>query len=57
MPCCSCRYGGAELHNIAALLGGLASQEAIKVITRQFVPFSNTLIYDGIEGRIDVFQA
>ena len=25
------RYGGAELHHVAALIGGVASQEAVKV--------------------------
>lgn len=26
-----CRFGGAELHAVAAFIGGVASQEAIKV--------------------------
>ena len=26
-----CRYGAAELHAVAALIGGIASQEEIKV--------------------------
>mgnify|MGYP004715693035 CR=1 FL=1 len=26
-----CRYGAAELHAVAALIGGIASQEVIKV--------------------------
>ena len=40
-----CRYGGGEIHSVAAFLGGVASQEVIKLITHQFVPFNNTLIY------------
>lgn len=32
-------------------------QEAIKVISNQFVPFTNTLIFDGLEGRIYTLQA
>lgn len=26
-----CRYGGAELHTVAAFIGGIAAQEVIKV--------------------------
>ncbi len=40
------RFGGAEIHNVAALIGGIASQEAVKVITRQFVPLNNTLVFN-----------
>lgn len=45
------RAGGAELHNIAALTGGLVAQECIKVITEQYVPVDNTCVFDGIESR------
>eukprot|EP00172_Hildenbrandia_rubra_P003908 Plantae.Rhodophyta-Hildenbrandia_rubra.ctg6939.p1 GENE.Plantae.Rhodophyta-Hildenbrandia_rubra.ctg6939~~Plantae.Rhodophyta-Hildenbrandia_rubra.ctg6939.p1 ORF type:complete len:595 (+),score=110.68 Plantae.Rhodophyta-Hildenbrandia_rubra.ctg6939:3181-4965(+) len=38
------RFGGGELHNVAAWVGGVAAQEAIKIITGQFVPLNNTLI-------------
>ena len=42
------RYGGAEVHNIAAVMGGLASQEAVKLITHQYVPLNNTWIFNGV---------
>ena len=42
------RYGGIELHNISALIGGIAAQEAVKVVTHQFVPLNNTYVYNGI---------
>jgi amyloid beta precursor protein binding protein 1 len=45
------RAGGAELHNIASLTGGLIAQEVIKVITKQYVPIDNTCVYDGITSR------
>lgn len=45
-----CRYGGAELHSVAALMGGVASQEVVKVLTHQFVPLNNTLIYSAMTG-------
>lgn len=42
------RYGGCELHNISAMIGGIAAQEAVKIITHQYVPLNNTYIYNGI---------
>jgi amyloid beta precursor protein binding protein 1 len=44
------RYGGVELHNIASFVGGVASQEIVKLITKQFIPLNNTFIYNGIDG-------
>lgn len=46
-----CRYGAAELHAIAAFIGGIASQEVIKLITRQFVPMSGTFIFNAIDHK------
>lgn len=40
-----CRYGGKEIHSVSAFIGGTAAQEIIKLITHQFVPLDNTLIY------------
>eukprot|EP00118_Oscarella_pearsei_P002212 m.9857 g.9857 ORF g.9857 m.9857 type:complete len:537 (+) comp21704_c0_seq1:51-1661(+) len=45
-----CRYGGCELHTVAAFLGGVAGQEVIKIITHQFVPFNNTFLYNAMKG-------
>lgn len=45
-----CRFGGSEMHNIAAFLGGVASQEVIKVVTHQWVPINNTFIYNGMNS-------
>ena len=41
-----CRYGGGEIHTVSAFIGGVAAQEVIKLITHQFVPLNNTLIYN-----------
>lgn len=46
-----CRFGAAELHAIAAFIGGIASQEVIKLITKQFVPMSGTFIFNGIDHK------
>ncbi|XP_071476707.1 NEDD8-activating enzyme E1 regulatory subunit-like [Diadema antillarum] len=51
-----CRYGAAELHSVAAFIGGVAAQEVIKLVTHQFVPFCNTFIYNGINGSSATYQ-
>ncbi|KAA0723555.1 NEDD8-activating enzyme E1 regulatory subunit APP-BP1 [Triplophysa tibetana] len=51
-----CRYGAAEPHTVAAFLGGTAAQEAIKIITHQFVPFNNTFIYNAMAQTSATFQ-
>jgi hypothetical protein len=33
------RLGASELHVVASVMGGMAAQEAIKLLTGQFVPF------------------
>ena len=50
------RYGGGELHTISALIGGVGAQEAVKIITRQYIPLNNTFIYNGIVGCADTYQ-
>jgi amyloid beta precursor protein binding protein 1 len=50
------RYGNAEIHNIASLIGGVASQEAVKIITGQYVPLDNTYIYNGIASTGGVYR-
>jgi amyloid beta precursor protein binding protein 1 len=52
----SVRAGGAELHNIGALTGGMVSQEVIKVITEQYVPVDNTCVFDGIRSKSMVIK-
>ncbi|CAF1343280.1 unnamed protein product [Adineta steineri] len=51
-----CRYGASELHSIAAFIGGCCAQEIIKLITHQYVPVDNTLIYNGIQQATSVFK-
>lgn len=70
------RSNGAQLHNTAAVLGGIASQvwrcgvvcqclracadtapqEMIKIITQQYVPIDNALIWNGIKSRLSTFS-
>ena len=50
------RASGVELHNISAVMGGIAAQEAIKVITEQYVPVDNVCIYDGISSKVSALR-
>lgn len=50
------RAGSGELHNIAALTGGMVAQEVIKVITKQYVPVDNSCVFDGITSKTAVFR-
>ncbi|KAL2003993.1 hypothetical protein VTN02DRAFT_1056 [Thermoascus thermophilus] len=50
------RAEAGELHNISSLTGGLVAQEALKVLTRQYVPLDNTCVFDGIGSRSEMFR-
>ncbi len=50
------RAGGGELHNISALTGGLLAQEAIKIITKQYIPVDNVCLFDGVRSRSAVLR-
>ncbi|KAG2534228.1 NEDD8-activating enzyme E1 regulatory subunit AXR1-like isoform X1 [Panicum virgatum] len=51
-----CRFGGAEIHTVAAFIGGVASQEVIKLVTKQFVPLRGTFIFNGIDLKSQVLE-
>ncbi|KAK7538377.1 uncharacterized protein J3D65DRAFT_621798 [Phyllosticta citribraziliensis] len=50
------RAGGAEMHNIAAVAGGMVAQEVIKVVTKQYIPVDNTCVFDGIKSKSGVVR-
>lgn len=50
------RYSNSCLHTISALLGGVAAQEAVKLITEQYTPFNHTFIYDGAHSKSGVYN-
>lgn len=50
------RAQGGELHNVSALTGGMASQEVIKIITKQYIPIDNTCVFDGIKSSTQIFR-
>jgi len=49
------RFGGSQIHTTAAYLGGVASQEIIKLVTKQYIPVNNTFIYDAISGHAGAY--
>jgi len=51
----SCRAGGSELANIASLLGGMVSQEVIKLITKQYIPANNTVVFNGVRSTSSAY--
>jgi len=50
------RCGGCEIHTTSSVLGGIASQEAVKLLTKQYSPLCNTLIYDGLHNRMQTLE-
>mmetsp|Transcript_30748 Transcript_30748/g.46620 ORF Transcript_30748/g.46620 Transcript_30748/m.46620 type:complete len:525 (-) Transcript_30748:57-1631(-) len=50
------RYANAEIHTIASIIGGVASQEAVKLITGQYIPINNTYIFNGIASVGGVYE-
>ena len=50
------RAGTGELHNMASFAGGVVAQEALKVLTRQYVPLDNTFVFDGVGSKGDQFR-
>lgn len=50
------RVSGGELHNISSVVGGMVAQEAIKLLTRQYVPVDGTCVFDGIRSKTGVFK-
>lgn len=42
------RYGAAEPHALAAFIGGCAAHEAIKLLTRQYVPIDNLFLFNAM---------
>ncbi|KAI1977585.1 hypothetical protein LOZ55_003362 [Ophidiomyces ophidiicola] len=50
------RAGTGELHNISSIAGGVVAQEALKLLTRQYVPLDNTFVFDGVRSHGQMFK-
>eukprot|EP00184_Porphyridium_aerugineum_P005150 CAMPEP_0184698226 /NCGR_PEP_ID=MMETSP0313-20130426/4926_1 /TAXON_ID=2792 /ORGANISM="Porphyridium aerugineum, Strain SAG 1380-2" /LENGTH=285 /DNA_ID=CAMNT_0027157141 /DNA_START=149 /DNA_END=1006 /DNA_ORIENTATION=- len=51
------RYGGAEIHTVAGLVGGAVSQEVVKLLTGQFMPINNTFVFNAVNATCSTFLA
>jgi amyloid beta precursor protein binding protein 1 len=50
------RYFNAEVHNISSVIGGVASQEAVKLITSQYIPIDCSYIFNGLTSVAGVYR-
>lgn len=50
------RFRGLEPHATAATIGGIASQEAVKLVTKQYEPLNSTIVYNGVCSVLDSFE-
>lgn len=44
-----CRFEDGKQHSVASVLGGIASQEAVKLLIRQYTPVNHTMVFNGIK--------
>lgn len=51
-----CRSNSHELHNVSSIMGGIAAQEIIKILTNQYIPLDNCIVFDGISGKTLSFK-
>ena len=50
------RYAGDEYHNISAVIGGIGSQEIVKLLTSQYICINHTVVYNGICGLVSIYE-
>ena len=49
------RFGRSKIHCVSSFLGGVAAQEACKLVMSQYLPLVHTFVYDGVTGTGQVF--
>jgi len=50
------RGGFSTLPTTAAFLGGIVAQEAIKLVTSQYVPMNNTVVVNLVHSTTEEFR-
>jgi len=51
------RYSdNVELHAVSSVIGSVAAQEVVKLITHQFGPLDNSFVFNGINGSAFVYR-
>ena len=43
-------------HNICSLMGGIGSQEVLKIVTQQYIPLDNLYVFDGVKSISDKWK-
>lgn len=51
------RWGAAEIHTVASVVGAAAAQEALKLITKQWMPTARLFVFEGISGTAQQVRA
>jgi amyloid beta precursor protein binding protein 1 len=51
-----CGWGAREHAAVAAIIGGIGAQECIKLLTQQYTPLDNTLVYDSASAEAHVWK-
>ena len=44
-----CRFANAEINPVAVVVGAVAAQEVIKLLTSQYVPMDNVFVFNGMD--------
>eukprot|EP00475_Leptophrys_vorax_P032503 TRINITY_DN5020_c0_g1_i1.p1 TRINITY_DN5020_c0_g1~~TRINITY_DN5020_c0_g1_i1.p1 ORF type:complete len:552 (+),score=153.31 TRINITY_DN5020_c0_g1_i1:1610-3265(+) len=50
------RFGSSEVGVVGAAMGALSAQATLKIVTKQYVPFNNTVIFNFVNTTVDRFQ-
>ena len=50
------RSGCIKMHSTGAIMGAVVAQEVVKVLVQQYTPLNNTMVWDGLSGRAQVFD-
>jgi len=50
-----CGWGAREHAAVAAIIGGIGAHECIKLLTQQYTPLNNTLVYNGASAQSHVW--
>lgn len=49
-------HNSTNYPNLSSLMGGVASQEILKLTTAQYIPLDNLFIFDGIKSSSERFK-
>ncbi|KAK8799502.1 hypothetical protein WA158_006051 [Blastocystis sp. Blastoise] len=50
------RYSNTELNMTSSILGGIISEEIIKVISKTYIPVKGTVVWNGLQSKIETIH-